>query len=110
MREAGRVSDHIEIQIPCGSAEEAAAMATVLVEAHLAACVQAVPVQSVYVWNGQTARDDEVLLLVKTRADRFDVIEQWVHQHHSYELPAITTVPMSGSAAYLQWVDDQLSS
>jgi periplasmic divalent cation tolerance protein len=110
VREAGCVSDHVEIQIPCGSAEEAAAMATVLVEAHLAACVQAVPVQSVYLWNGETARDDEVLLLVKTRADRFDVIERWVHQHHSYELPAITMVPMAGSAAYLQWIDDQLAT
>lgn len=84
-------------------------MATVLVEAHLAACVQAVPVQSVYVWDGQTTRSDEVLLLVKTRADRVEVITQWVHQHHSYDLPAITTVPMSGSAAYLQWIDEQLT-
>jgi periplasmic divalent cation tolerance protein len=101
-------TQHVEIQITCGSAEEAAAMAQVLVESHLAACVQAIPIQSVYVWDGQTKRDTEVLLLVKTRADRFDTIAEWVHVNHSYDLPAVTMVPMAGTRAYLDWIDSQL--
>lgn len=83
-------------------------MARALVEARLVACAQAVPIQSVYVWDGAVQYDDEVLLLLKTRADRFDVIAEWVTEQHSYDLPAITAVPMGGTPAYLDWVDASL--
>ena len=99
----------MEIQVTCGSAEEAAAIARALVEARLVACAQAVPIQSVFVWDGEVQNDDEVLLLLKTRADRFDAIAEFVTEHHSYDLPAITAVTLGGTRAYLAWVDSSLA-
>ena len=56
-----------------GTAEDAERIARVLVERRLAACVNVLPkVVSVYRWKGEVERDDEHLLVVKTRADRVE--------------------------------------
>lgn len=98
----------VEVQVTCGSAEEAAAIGQRLVEDGLAACVLSLPVASVYEWDHQVHHDDEVLLLVKTRAERFAEVADVVTTMHSYDLPAITMVPMSGTAGYLDWVGRQV--
>ena len=98
----------VEVQVTCGSAEEAAAIGQRLVEDGLAACVLSLPVASVYEWDHQVQHDDEVLLLVKTRAERFAEVADVVTTMHSYDLPAITMVPMSGTAGYLDWVGRQV--
>ncbi len=97
-----------EVQVTCGSAEEAGAIGRRLVEGGLAACVLSLPVASVYEWEHQLQQDDEVLLLVKTRAERFAEVADVITAVHSYDLPAITMVPMSGTAAYLDWVGRQV--
>ena len=70
------MSDHVEIQITCGTDAEADVIALALVERRLAACVQRLPIRSTYRWRGTVERDDEVLLLVKTRRDRYDAVER----------------------------------
>jgi periplasmic divalent cation tolerance protein len=99
---------HGEVQITCGSVEEAAAIARALVEARLAACVSAVSIASVYEWDGALTEGDEVLLLAKTRVELFDAVAEFVREVHSYELPAITMVPLSGTPEYLAWIDVQV--
>ena len=103
------MSEHGEIQITCGSVAEASAIAHRLVEQRLAACVQSIPIDSVYEWGGAIHDDREVLLLVKTRADRFEEVARLVGELHSYELPAITMVPITGTHSYLDWIDRQVS-
>ena len=103
------MSEHGEIQVTCGSVTEASAIAHQLVEQRLAACVQRIPIDSVYEWGGAIHDDREVLLLVKTRADRFDDVARLVGELHSYELPAITMVPVTGTRSYLGWIDRQVA-
>jgi periplasmic divalent cation tolerance protein len=103
------MSEHGEIQVTCGSVTEASAIAHQLVEQRLAACVQSIPIDSVYEWGGAIHDDREVLLLVKTRADHFEEVARLVGELHSYELPAITMVPITGTRAYLDWIDRQVT-
>lgn len=100
------MSEHIEVQVACGSVEEADAISQTLVEARLVACAQSLPIRSVYRWEGSIEHDIEVLVLLKTRRDRFDAIAELVTAAHSYDLPAVTAVPMQGTPAYLAWIDD----
>jgi periplasmic divalent cation tolerance protein len=100
------VSDHVEIQITCASVDEADRIADALVERRFAACVQQLPIRSTYRWDGAVQHDDEILLLVKTTAPRFDEVVTTVRELHSYEVPAITAVPIvRGSDDYLAWID-----
>src|SRR5688500_14964390 len=94
-----------------GSREEADRIAPALIERRLAACVQLVPIESRYVWKGEVAVDDEVLLLIKTRADRFDAVQSAIVELHSYEVPEIVLVDVAqGSPSYLAWIDEVVGS
>jgi periplasmic divalent cation tolerance protein len=76
-----------------------------LVEAQLAACVQVLPVKSFYVWQGESRRDAEYLLLVKTRVALTPALETFIRAHHPYDVPELLRLPVSaGSATYLQWL------
>ena len=103
------MSEHGEIQITCGSEDEASTIGHRLVENRLAACVQSIPIGSVYEWDGVIHDDREVLLLVKTRADRFADVARVVDELHSYELPAVTMVAITGTRRYLEWIDRQVA-
>jgi periplasmic divalent cation tolerance protein len=84
---------------------EADRLAEGLVRGGLAACVQAAPITSHYMWEGQVERQAEQLLLIKTRADRFAEVEAYLRNNHSYEAPEILMVPATGgSEGYLSWL------
>ena len=86
--------------------DHADALAAALVESGVAACVNILAgMRSVYRWNGELCRDDEALLLIKHRADRFDALRDAVLARHPYELPEIVAVDLDrGHAPYLDWI------
>ena len=86
----------------------AAAMAEFLIQEKVAACVQEIAVHSHYRWDGQTQSEPEVLLLIKTAADRVDDAIAAIRGKHSYQVPEIVVTPVVGGlGAYLQWVRDE---
>lgn len=89
-----------------GSIEEASRIARHLVELRLAACVNLVPnLTSVYRWQGTIEEAGEVLLVIKTRAEKLHALEAAVLELHSYELPEFVTLNIeSGSQPYLAWL------
>jgi periplasmic divalent cation tolerance protein len=86
--------------------ELAESLARALVEEGLAACVNVLPgVRSFYRWEGRFETAGELLLLVKTRADRAAKLAARVRELHPYELPEVLELPVAGgSPAYLEWV------
>jgi periplasmic divalent cation tolerance protein len=94
----------------CPTMNEAEALAEKLLAARLAGCVNIVPgILSLYEWQGALQREQEFLLLIKSRADCFAELEQLVQGNHSYELPELIAVPIEqGLAPYLNWLDAQL--
>ena len=92
-----------------GTREEAQALAAVLLDGRLAACVQVVgPVESRYRWEGRLETATEWLLVVKTTAGRYDEVEAAIRAAHSYDVPEILAVPVvGGSEAYLRWVQEE---
>ena len=102
------MSEHCVIFITTGSKEEADKISRGLVEDKLAFCVNAIPgIQSTYYWEDKIHVDEEFLLIVKTRKDRYDALETWVKINHSYEVPEILALPIEqGLPAYLSGIDD----
>lgn len=94
----------------CPSMEEAEMLAEKLVTARLAACVNIVPgVRSLYEWEGKLQREQECLLLIKTRSEGFPELVKLIQSSHSYELPEVVAVPIeAGSGPYLKWIDAKL--
>lgn len=92
--------------VTAGSQAEAEAIAGALVAERLAACVNVVPgITSIYRWQGEVQRDQEWLLLVKSRRDVLEDLVRRVRELHSYDLPETIALPLvGGSAPYLEWL------
>jgi periplasmic divalent cation tolerance protein len=85
----------------------AARLARQVVERQLAACVQILTVRSVFVWEGVVDDTPELLLLMKTRADRYEQLEAFIREQHSYDAPEILQLPVArGFGPYLAWIDE----
>lgn len=107
------MQDEIRIvYVTCPDPETGETLAGKLVAEHLAACVNVVPgLRSVYRWQGKTEVDDEVLLLIKTAAARFDALRDRVLELHPDEVPEIVAAPVvQGLDTYLQWVRDETAA
>ncbi|CAB1370925.1 divalent-cation tolerance protein CutA [Denitratisoma oestradiolicum] len=89
--------------------DTAQALAALLVERRLAACVNILaPCVSVYRWQGTLERAEEVPLLIKTTRARYPDLEEAIRGAHPYELPEIIAVPVTqGLPGYLAWVADE---
>ncbi len=79
-----------------------------LVHERLAACVQILPqMTSVYFWEGEVRRDEEHLLLIKTSAEKYDELENFIQANHTYDAPEIVAVEVEkASPKYLQWLEN----
>jgi periplasmic divalent cation tolerance protein len=88
------------------SLETAEAEGAALVEAGLAACVNILPgMVSIYVWKGARHRDDEVVMIIKTRRSLAGRVIAEVRRRHPYENPALLILPVDGgSAPFLEWI------
>lgn len=88
-------------------ADQAAArrLAELALEARLAACVQLLAIESLYVWEGATVQEPEWRLLFKTSVAAYPDLERVLLDHHPYELPMVAAEPLVAvSAAYRAWV------
>jgi periplasmic divalent cation tolerance protein len=99
-------ADCIVVLVAVGSHAEADRIADAVVAERWAACVNVVgPMRSVYRWKDQVQRDEELLLLIKTRAALFDALAARIRALHAYETPEIIALPITaGSTAYLRWL------
>lgn len=90
--------------------EEAESLAETIMEEKLAACVQIMPpMTSVYVWEGKIQKDHEHLLLIKTLEEKFDDLERFILECHSYDVPEIVALKVETvSEKYLKWMTDSI--
>jgi periplasmic divalent cation tolerance protein len=92
------------------SREEAQKIARLLIDEKLAACVQLLPIESFYCWQGKTQNEAEMLLLVKTRAALFEGTIARIKAVHSYTVPEIVAMPFTaGFGSYFDWMDEVTS-
>jgi periplasmic divalent cation tolerance protein len=96
----------------CPSDDVAKLIATTLVTDKLAACVNIIPdVTSVYEWDNQIMCDSEVKLIIKSRAELYQLIEAKIIELHPYETPEIIAMNIQqGNEKYLHWIKESTTS
>ncbi|HEU5210682.1 MAG TPA: divalent-cation tolerance protein CutA [Longimicrobiales bacterium] len=77
-----------------------------LVDERLAACANIVPgIVSIYRWDEQVQRDDEVLIVLKTEQERVEALRERVVTLHPYDVPEVVVLPITeGHVPYLEWL------
>jgi periplasmic divalent cation tolerance protein len=103
------VADYLQVLTTTEYREDADRISRSAVEARLAACAQVIgPIVSTYRWEGAVETAEEWQVLLKTAADRYDALEAFLREQHSYELPEVIATPIvAASAAYLSWIREQ---
>ncbi|GHH53191.1 divalent-cation tolerance protein CutA [Lentzea cavernae] len=92
------------------SPEAAESLAKGIVEARLGACVQIVPIRSVYRWDGEVRVDAEWQCVVKTSTIRVGDLVVHIKAHHTYDVPEVVVTPVTGgNDDYLTWVSEETS-
>ena len=85
----------------------ASAFARGLVERRLAACVNLVPLTSVYRWGGRVESAGETLLVIKTRAQCLAALERHVRATHPYDTPEFVALAAARvEPRYLRWLTE----
>jgi periplasmic divalent cation tolerance protein len=99
------------VLVTCGSIAEARKIGRKVVQKKLAACANIVPgVESIYRWKGKVERAREVLMVMKTTAQRLRELEREVKQAHGYDVPEFIVSPIvAGSKQYLRWISENTS-
>jgi periplasmic divalent cation tolerance protein len=92
--------------VSCPSQEVGSALAKLLVDRELAACVQILPpMQSVYRWKGEVCIDEEVLLVIKTTSNLKDEVRTAIEENHPYEVPEFVVIEARDvSERYGTWI------
>lgn len=63
------------------------------------------PVMSAFWHNGEFGQGEEWVVSFKTTAARYDELEAHLIEHHEWQTPEVTAVPLvRASAAYADWV------
>jgi periplasmic divalent cation tolerance protein len=101
----------VQIQFAIDDASSADAIVTRLLEDRLVACGQRLgPVTSSYRWNGALQSAEEWIVVLKTRDALARVVVESIKALHTYEIPEILILEVSGGdAGYLAWVDRETS-
>lgn len=98
--------EYIQVATTVATEEDAGAIAGLLVEKRLAACVQVLgPMTSHYRWQGKIETAGEYLCLAKSRVALYPEIEAAIKAIHPYEVAEIIATPIiAGSNEYLAWL------
>jgi periplasmic divalent cation tolerance protein len=84
---------------------EAERVAETTVAERLAACVNILaPCRSIYRWQGEVERADEVPALFKTTPQLAERLRARIEGLHSYDLPAVEIWPVAAGEALDGWV------
>ena len=99
----------LDVWINCPDLKCAQSISQRLLEKRLVACSNIYPaVKSAYHWQGNIESEEEIPLLLKTRASLFEELCQEVEELHPYEVPSIVGVPIEYvNDAYRCWLEQE---
>ena len=103
-----QTAEHCVALVTVPDRETGDRIAQALVTESLAACVNVIPgVVSTYRWQGEIQRDDELLLVIKTRREKMEALQARAIELHPYDTPEVIALDITGgSPAYLNWITD----
>ncbi|MEP6690071.1 MAG: divalent-cation tolerance protein CutA [Gemmatimonadaceae bacterium] len=102
-------TDALVVMTTVATAAEAESLVKGLLERRLVACGTIMPgARSIYRWDEKVADEQEVVVLLKTRAARLALLETAFGELHPYKVPELLALPVTaGLPKYLEWINGE---
>ena len=79
-----------------------------LLTSKLIACVNFSPITSQYNWKEKIETSNEVVAILKTRADNWDKVKDYIEKNHPYETPCIIKLAEAeANESYASWIQEE---
>lgn len=103
--------DALVVLTTVSNPDEAVTLVRALLDRRLIACGTMLPgARSLYRWEGKIADEAEVVLLLKTSAQRLEALEAAMGTLHPYKVPELLALPVrAGLDRYLAWIGQETS-
>ena len=89
--------------------KDAEELAGKIVNEKLGACVQISEIKSYYNWKEKLENSKEFRLMIKTFAEKFEELKEFIIKNNKYELPEIISINIEeGYDKYLDWMREEL--
>lgn len=88
------MANYCQLWLTCKDTIEADTVGKALLAKKLVACVKQQPVEADFRWEGKIEHNNEVLLVMDSREDLFDTIEDEIRRLHSYETFVLQAIPL----------------
>ena len=82
-------------------------MAEELLSLRLIACVNYLPIEASYWWQGEITNSQEYVSILKTRADNWPKLKNKIEELHPYDIPCITKLNVEANKAYESWIETE---
>ncbi len=101
---------HSIVYMTSSNEEEVNNIVEHLLKERLIACANLFPIKSIYHWNKELIKEEEVGVFLKTRSELVDEVIKEIKKQHSYDIPCIISLPIKkGNEDFLSWISDETS-
>ncbi|RJR17569.1 MAG: divalent-cation tolerance protein CutA [Desulfobacteraceae bacterium] len=96
----------VMVYITTSSYSEAKSIGEAIVSERLAACVNILEgMHAIYWWEEKIQKEQEVIIIAKTRKELLSNLIEKVRSMHSYTCPCILSLPITGGySPFLEWI------
>ncbi len=97
------------VYITCANPAEADNIGEIIVERRLAACVNIMDgMRSMYWWEGKVEKNNETVVIAKTKTSLVHELTEAVKAMHGYDVPCIVAMPIEGgNPDFLAWIREE---
>lgn len=96
------------VYVTCKDKEEAKKISIILLTKRLIACSNIFPVNSIFLWNEKIQEENEVVMILKTKKDKFEIIKKEIKENHSYDVPCVCMINSVDNEEYGDYLNSSL--
>jgi periplasmic divalent cation tolerance protein len=104
-------TDALVVLTTVATEDEAVRLVRALLDRRIIACGTLLPgARSLYRWQGKTADEREIMVVLKTRSGCLDALRRAFGELHPYKVPELLALPVEGGTEkYLEWIAGETS-
>lgn len=91
------------------SKQNAEKIAKLLVKRRIAACVSLQEIISIYSWEDEINKENEIEIVVKSKPDKLNILIEFLKAELSYDIPQLIYQIYESELDYFKWVNNYVN-